>query len=72
MKELNTEEGIQKYQDVCLQIWEIIKSLRGVFELQALQEFLEIAFCETIMEQCTTPMTSFYKDLASDIFEVGN
>jgi hypothetical protein len=40
----------ERYKEVCLKCWEIIKSLKGVFEIQALQEFLELAFNEEMIE----------------------
>ena len=39
-------ETIKQYFDVCWKCWNSIKSIKGVFELRALQEFLEIVFNE--------------------------
>ena len=44
------DQAITKYQEICLKAWRIISALRGIFELEALQEFLELAFNEQIME----------------------
>ena len=40
----NKAETIDKYQKVCLKAWSIIVSRKGMFELEALHEFLELAF----------------------------
>ena len=42
--------AIKQYQDICHKCWDNIKSLRGVFELKALKEFLEIVFDQSMME----------------------
>ena len=44
------DQALENYQEICTKAWRIISCLRGVFELEALQEFLELAFNEQIME----------------------
>lgn len=72
---------IKEYHQVVQKCWEIVNSLKGVFELQALQEFLELAFVPEVLEIYVSlksikviddEVMSFHVNLASDIFEAGN
>jgi hypothetical protein len=56
---------------------EIIKSLKGVFELEALQEFLDFVFSDHMLTLYTTlninspEVVDFHRELAKEIFEIG-
>jgi len=58
--------------------WGIIAQLRGVFELEALNEFLHLAFDVEMMEiyanlpDSNEEISKFHKKLAAEMFEAGN
>lgn len=74
-------KAIEEYQQVVQKSWNILKSLKGQFEIQALQEFLDVAFRAEILDiyaglknlqVIDDKVVEFHTDLAKDIFESGN
>lgn len=43
-------EHFEHYKSIVMRSFHVIRAVKGVFELQAVQEFLELAFSADLME----------------------
>ncbi|CDW83820.1 rrna methylase family [Stylonychia lemnae] len=78
--EFQQEQNIIQYQQICYQMWGIIKELQTDFSVHNIQEFLEFTFNADLMElyqRVLSPALSeqvkqFHKKMAQEVFDQGN